>query len=427
MVDIIKIQIARIQIHKYSKENLLKYALFTQWFSSTPDWHRIKFLDEVHFSGRDCNKAKMIGPLGKRPIRLNFAPIDYRLSCTVLATPQNINGPPLFLSMREGSNTQFDFCKFIYSALEQHAIVPDDILVMDNAAVHSGSSSFEILRQTCEYMGVSIYFLPAYSPEFNPCELVFGSVKADLRAHYTGGYLPAAVLAAFACITHEQLWSFYAHCVPAWPPFVSKRACILLPVFSIYYCLNFVELSRHSIRWNKKNFVWREKRQNRKSVRTWSRRAITDRQRRTRREELQEERRDKRRRRDRNEKRRLQEKESLVVDERSAAWRSGDHRPIVIHRFPAVIERKVVMSTEKGAFYFLFKTLPNFFVIVPSFSLLCFDSIFRQCQDRKFPVESLQQCWGHIEEWVELEIRPVSSYDKLLCSNGRIVFGWYLV
>jgi len=170
--------VARIQINKYSKQNLERYAEHLFWYGTT-DQSKVKFLDEVHFGAKDCAKAKMVGPLHKRPIRVNYAPIDTRLSGTLIVTPQRPTDP-IHLGLREESNTQYDFAWFIVDAIECGALVDGDVLVMDNAGVHQGDDSFEIIFQTCLRLGITVRFLPAYSPEFNPCELVFATVKAIL-------------------------------------------------------------------------------------------------------------------------------------------------------------------------------------------------------------------------------------------------------
>ena len=43
----------------------------------------------------------------------------------------------------------------------------------DNAAVHTAANIQDFLLRVVEEWGVEIKFLPTYSPELNPCELVF--------------------------------------------------------------------------------------------------------------------------------------------------------------------------------------------------------------------------------------------------------------
>lgn len=51
------------------------------------------------------------------------------------------------------------------------------MLILDNARFHAR----DLLRGLCEFAGVLCIFLPPYSPDFNPIELLFGNIKARLR------------------------------------------------------------------------------------------------------------------------------------------------------------------------------------------------------------------------------------------------------
>jgi transposase len=56
---------------------------------------------------------------------------------------------------------------------------PGQTVIMDNAAFHRKN----ILRPMFALAGVNLLFLPAYSPEFNPIELVWGYMKALLNRY----------------------------------------------------------------------------------------------------------------------------------------------------------------------------------------------------------------------------------------------------
>jgi len=54
-----------------------------------------------------------------------------------------------------------------------------DYLLCDNAAY----DTYDILEYILDHANVKLIFLPAYSPEFNPIELVFMKVKRYLREY----------------------------------------------------------------------------------------------------------------------------------------------------------------------------------------------------------------------------------------------------
>ena len=68
--------------------------------------------------------------------------------------------------------------------IEQKHLVAGDYLVLDNASVHSSEDIITAVAELCDAAGVTIKFLPAYSPELNPIEMLFGYVKRHLREEF---------------------------------------------------------------------------------------------------------------------------------------------------------------------------------------------------------------------------------------------------
>lgn len=65
---------------------------------------------------------------------------------------------------------------------------PGDLVVMDNLSSHKRKRT----RKRIEAVGAALVFLPPYSPDLNPIEMVFSKVKQALRS--------------LACRTREALW-----------------------------------------------------------------------------------------------------------------------------------------------------------------------------------------------------------------------------
>ncbi len=55
--------------------------------------------------------------------------------------------------------------------------LPHSVLVVDNALIHKVAG----IRQMVEIRGARLLFLPSHSPDFNPIELAFSSIKAWLH------------------------------------------------------------------------------------------------------------------------------------------------------------------------------------------------------------------------------------------------------
>ena len=68
------------------------------------------------------------------------------------------------------------------------ALRPGDVVVLDNLSSHKRRRTRELI----EAAGATLVFLPPYSPDFNPIELVFSKIKQLLRS--------------LACRTQKTLW-----------------------------------------------------------------------------------------------------------------------------------------------------------------------------------------------------------------------------
>ncbi len=104
--------------------------------------------------------------------------------------------------------------KLIKKAISEKVLKKGDILVLDNARVHGGADTFNFLMEILSNTGVSLMYLSAYSPELNPIELVFGSVKQYLRS-FCQPTIPLffEIMALFSLVTIDQLLPLYNKCI----------------------------------------------------------------------------------------------------------------------------------------------------------------------------------------------------------------------
>lgn len=80
----------------------------------------------------------------------------------------------------------------VFQAFVEQVLVPQlqsgDVVVMDNLSSHKRARTRELI----EAAGAQVLFLPPYSPDLNPIEMIFAKVKHLLRS--------------LACRTREALW-----------------------------------------------------------------------------------------------------------------------------------------------------------------------------------------------------------------------------
>ena len=84
----------------------------------------------------------------------------------------------------------------------------NSVIIIDNGRVHSKPK----LQKYCDAAGVLILFLPPYSPDWNPIEIVWACMKAFLKRHCLGEqdnldeWLYASIEHANAIIDHEAVF-----------------------------------------------------------------------------------------------------------------------------------------------------------------------------------------------------------------------------
>ena len=87
---------------------------------------------------------------------------------------------------------------------------PGDIVVLDNLSAHKAPD----IRERIEHVGAELWYLPPYSPDFNPIELMWSKVKTYLRtaAARTEEALYAAIAQAFQTVTNTDAQGWFPHC-----------------------------------------------------------------------------------------------------------------------------------------------------------------------------------------------------------------------
>ena len=87
---------------------------------------------------------------------------------------------------------------------------PGDLVVMDNLAPHKNEHTIALI----EAAGAQVAFLPAYSPDLNPIELMWSKVKAALRGAEARTHedLLNALARALDTISSSDAQNWFAHC-----------------------------------------------------------------------------------------------------------------------------------------------------------------------------------------------------------------------
>lgn len=109
----------------------------------------------------------------------------------------------------EGATTGDVFVAYARQVLVP-TLRPGDIVCLDNLSAHKVAG----VREAIKGAGAEVLYLPRYSPEHNPVELLWAEVKRLLRAvaARTAEALDAAITAALSAVTVEQVRGWFRHC-----------------------------------------------------------------------------------------------------------------------------------------------------------------------------------------------------------------------
>lgn len=91
-----------------------------------------------------------------------------------------------------------------------HHLLPGDTVICDNVKFHCQGHTAEWTRLFLQHQNVDYKLLPKYSPELNPVELVFSTLKRCLKYnHGPSSILLQAILDCLRRITPHHIINFY--------------------------------------------------------------------------------------------------------------------------------------------------------------------------------------------------------------------------
>lgn len=132
---------------------------------------RLVFLDE---SGAKTNMTRLYGRAfgGQRVV--DAAPHGHWCTTTMLSSIR-LDGTTAAMVI-EGPTDTAVFRAYVDQVLVP-SLRPGDVVVMDNLAPHKSVGVAEAVASA----GAAVWYLPPYSPDFNPIEKMWSKIKASLR------------------------------------------------------------------------------------------------------------------------------------------------------------------------------------------------------------------------------------------------------
>jgi transposase len=115
-------------------------------------------------------------------------------------------------------NDSTSFCEFIDKALVKGFLLPGDVLILDNAAIHNKGESSNLFEFLWDNFQVLLISFPTRAPELNPIELLWNALNGRLPYHeYLDGKPNKDAVATAAseildAVTHCEVAKYYQHC-----------------------------------------------------------------------------------------------------------------------------------------------------------------------------------------------------------------------
>lgn len=162
------------------------------------------FLDE---SGAKTNLSRLCGRAPKGQRVHAHSPQGHWHTTTILGALR-LDGAPACMTIEGAADTEV-FQTYVRCVLGP-SLRPGDIVILDNLSPHKSEPTLALIRQA----GAQILFLPAYSPDLNPIEMMWSKVKNHLRGveARTEAALVEAIGAALQTITRQDAMNWFAHC-----------------------------------------------------------------------------------------------------------------------------------------------------------------------------------------------------------------------
>jgi len=172
-------------------------------FQQSVDPAKLVFLDE---SGINTGMTRLYGRALKNQRVIDAVP-DVRFARTTILSSVRMNGtmvPCVFRDALNGDMFREYVRLFLAPTLES-----GDIVVMDNLSSHKASEVVELIEAT----GAHIRFLPPYSPDLNPIELLWSKMKAIFRILKVRSLdrLDPAIVTALDAVSLSDIANWFAH------------------------------------------------------------------------------------------------------------------------------------------------------------------------------------------------------------------------
>lgn len=168
--------------------------------------NQLVFLDE---SGAKTNMTRLYGRarVGERCV--DHTPHGHWKTMTMLSAIRSEGVIEDATVVVDGAMDGATFLSYVEQCLVP-SLRPGEVVVMDNLSSHKVKG----VREAIEAAGCDLWYLPPYSPDYNPIEKLWSKVKAWLRrvSADTFDTLSDAVAAALRAVAPDECGNYFTSC-----------------------------------------------------------------------------------------------------------------------------------------------------------------------------------------------------------------------
>ena len=176
------------------------------WTENLPNYTKEKlvFLDE---SGVNTNMTRIYGRALGGTRSVDKVPLNTSTNTTILSSIR-INGETSY-TIYSGGTTGDKFVKYLKNTLIP-TLHDGDIIVMDNMRSHHVKEVSKTINDSDK--NLTLLYLPPYSPDFNPIEMMWSKIKSILRMIKIRdiSMLSDAIKTAFSKITSSDCIGWFS-------------------------------------------------------------------------------------------------------------------------------------------------------------------------------------------------------------------------
>jgi transposase len=168
------------------------------------DLSKLVFLDE---SGAKTNMTRLRGRAKGGGRCVDDTPHGHWCTTTMISSIR-LDGSTACMAI-DGATSGEVFGEYVRQVLLP-TLRPDDIVVLDNLSAHKDKRAIAMI----ESAGAEVWFLPPYSPDFNPIEKMWSKVKQFLRTAKARTFdaLLTAIANALKTITAHDAQGWFESC-----------------------------------------------------------------------------------------------------------------------------------------------------------------------------------------------------------------------